>query len=316
MFSKIGFKRFLTAVVAAGTAAFLSPQGAQAEWPEKPIKIVVGFAAGGGTDTYARVLASLIHEELDTPMVVINKPGAAGMIALEFVANEKPDGYTVTMQSVGETVAKDINGESPVDFRKSFRPLGTLGVVPAILVTPIDGQYKTARDFFEKAKQNAGSLRWAHAGRGGLLHMYGDKAFKGIPVDVKDVPFAGGAPTRAAVVAAQVDVGIVNIQQFTGFDTKLRVLGVFDEERNADFPDLPTFKEQGFDVPSIISPFGIYIRSDAPDDIVVKIQTAVKAVTEKEAYQTLIKKAGLAISYRDEAASQKMVDAMYANLSK
>jgi len=309
-------KRIAVAALAAGAVAFLAPQAATAAWPEKPIRVVVGFAAGGGTDTYARVMASLIHEELDTPMVVINKPGAAGMIALNYVASEKADGYTVTMQSLGETIAKEINGESPVDFRKAMRPIAMLGLVPAILVTPIDGPYGSARDFLDEAGRNPGKLRWAHAGRGGLLHMFGAKAFKGIPVDVKDVPFAGGAPTRAAVVAAQVDVGLMNIQQFTGFDSKLRVLGVFDGARHPNFPDLPTFKEQGIEVPSIISPFGMYIRAETPDDIVAKLQAAAKAVTEKKAYKTLIAKAGLQDDYRDEVASREMVEAMYRHLAR
>ena len=311
-FARAGF--LASGLVALGL--WLAPGGAQAEWPDKPIKVFVGFAAGGGTDIYARVLASLIHEELNTPMVVINKPGAVGMIALKHVADEKSDGYTITMQSVAETVAKEVNGESPVDFRKAFRPLAMLGIVPAILVVPIDSPYKSVRDLVEDAKKNPGKLRWAHAGRGGMLHMMGDKTFKALGVDVKDVPFAGGGPTRAAVVAKQVDAGLMNVQQFTGFDTKLRALAVFDSARQAAFPGIPTMKEQGYDLSAIISPFGVYIRADTPEPITAKLQTAVKAVTGKPGYKSLIKGAGLQDDYRDEKASRAIVDEMYRQLAR
>lgn len=310
-------KKLLTAVLAcAGVFAFSGWQAAQADWPQKPIKMFVGFAAGGGTDTYARILASLIHEELDgAPMVVINKPGAASMITLKHVAQQNPDGYTLVMQAVAEVVTKEIGGESPVDFRKDLVAIGTLGLVPGILAVPYDSPFKTAKDLFDHAKANPGKLRWAHAGRGGLHHMAFENVLRQVGVEMSDVPFKGGAKAKAAVLGNQVDVGLMNIQHYSGFETKIRVLGVIDDERDPDEPDLPTLKEQGYDVTSMISPFGVYALAGTPDAVVTKLRAAVKAVTEKKGYKRLIKKAGLKDTYLSPEESEKLVDEMYTTLA-
>jgi tripartite-type tricarboxylate transporter receptor subunit TctC len=304
-----------TAMAAIAAVAVALPGSAVAEWPEKPIKIFVGYAAGGGTDTYARIMASMMHEEIDQPMVVVNKPGASSMIALKFVSEQPADGYTVLMQAVGSAIAKEIGNDSPVAFRKDLRAIGILGVVPAILATPFDSPYKSAEDFIAYAKSNPGKARWSHNGRGSMIHLAAANAFESLGLEVQDVPFKGGAKSKAAVVAGQVDVGLMNIQHYSGFETKLRVLGVFDDARDPDEPDLPTFKELGYDVPSILSPFGVYVRAGTPDDVVAKLQQAVKAVTEKKGYKRLIAKAGLKDKYMDPATAEDLVDAMFVKLA-
>lgn len=317
MLMKMIVRKLSLAVVAVGLMTTAMPESAKAEWPEKPIKVFVGFSAGGGTDTYARILASLIHEELNgMPMVVINKTGAASMIALKYVSEQKADGYTLVMQAVAEVVSKELNGESPVDFRKSMIPLGTLGLVPGILAVPYDSPYKTAKDLFDAAKKAPGKLRWSHAGRGGLHHMAFANVLKQVGVEMSDVPFKGGAKAKAAVVGGQVDAGLMNIQHYRGFESKLRVLGVVDDQRDGDEPELPTLKEQGYDVTPMISPFGVYAPVGTPSEAVEKLRTAIKAVTEKKGYKRLIKKASLKNTYRDPAATEALVGGMYKSLAQ
>jgi tripartite-type tricarboxylate transporter receptor subunit TctC len=290
---------------------------AKAEWPEKPIKMFVGFAAGGGTDTYARILSSLLHEELGgMPTVVINRPGAASMITLKHVAQQKADGYTLVMQAIGAAVGKELAGDSPVKFRKAMKPIGVLGVVPAILAVPIKSSFKTAKEFFDHAKANPGKLRWSHGGRGSYQQVALAKAFKDLGVSLKDVPFKGGAKAKAAVVAGQVDVGIMSIQNYAGFETKMRVLGVFNSKRDSSQKGLPTFKEQGLALNDIVSPFGVYIRAETPDSIVTKLRVAVKAVTLKKGYKRLIKKAGLKNGYLDPSQANALINTIFAQLSK
>jgi tripartite-type tricarboxylate transporter receptor subunit TctC len=134
-------------------------------------------------------------------------------------------------------------------------------------------------------------------------------------VDIKDVPFRGGSATKAAVVAGQVDVGMMSIQHFKGYESKMRVLGLFAHERDARFPSIRTFDEQGLDIPTVISPFGVYVRSETPDDIVLKLQTAVQSIVETGEYKDLIKKAGLTSNYHDERGARNIVDEMYVILS-
>ncbi len=305
----------VVSLAVAGLVVTVFPTKNDSGWPEKPLNLIVGFAAGGGADTYARILSSLIHDQIGMPMAVINKTGAAGMIALEYAAGQEPDGHTVLLQVVGAAVAKELRGESPVNFRSDMRPIAILGMVPAILAIPIDSPFDDARDFFGFAREHPGQLRWASPGRGGILHVAAEKAFESMNVDIIDVPFRGGSATKVAVVAAQVDVGMMSIQHYKGYETKIRVLGLFADERDARFPAIPTFKEQGLDIPTIISPFGVYVRSETPDDIVLKLHNAVRSVADTDEYQILIRKAGLSNNYHDETGARRIVDQLYVTLS-
>ena len=314
-FKRRGLKVLIVILAVAGLVVTVFPQKKDSGWPEKPVNLVVGFAAGGGADAYARILSKLIHDQIGMPMAVINKTGAAGMIALKYAAGQESDGYTVLLQVVGAAVAKELIGESPVDFRSDMRPIAILGLVPAILAIPIDSPFDDARDFFSFATEHPGQLRWASPGRGGILHVAAEKAFESMNVDIKDVPFRGGSATKAAVVAAQVDVGMMSIQHYKGYESRMRVLGLFADERDARFPAIQTFKEQGLDIPTVLSPFGVYVRSETPDEIVQKLHNAVKAVTETDEYRILIRKAGLSNNYHGESGARKIVDQLYVTLS-
>ena len=308
-------KVLVVAVAMAALVVTVFPQKNDAEWPRKPVNLIVGFAAGGGADTYARILSNLMRDEIGMPMAVINKTGAAGMIALNYVAAQKPDGYTVLLQVVGAAVAKEMLGESPINFRNEMRPIAILGLVPAILATPIHSPYQDARDFFAFARDHPGKLRWASPGRGGILHVAAEQAFQSMNVDIKDVPFRGGSATKAAVVAGQVDVGMMSIQHFRGYELKMCVIGLFAHERDIRFPSIQTFSEQGLDIPTVISPFGVYVRSETPNDIVLKLQTAFQSIVETGEYKELIKKAGLTSNYFDERGARNIVDQMYIMLA-
>jgi len=312
---KRGLNVLVVALAAAALVITVFPQKRDSGWPEKPLNLIVGFAAGGGADAYARILSKLIHDKIGMPMAVINKTGAAGMIALEYAAGQEADGYTVLLQVVGAAVAKELTGESPVNFRTDMRPIAILGLVPPILAIPIDSPFDDARDFFGFAREHPGQLRWASPGRGGILHVAAEKAFESMNVSIKDVPFRGGSATKAVVVAGQVDVGIMSIQHYKGYETKMRVLGLFADERDARFPAIPTFKEQGLDIPTIVSPFGVYVRSETPDDIVLNLHNAVRSVTEMDEYEILIRKAGLSSNYHDESDAREIVDQLYVTLS-
>jgi tripartite-type tricarboxylate transporter receptor subunit TctC len=285
-------------------------------WPKKPLTMVVGSTAGGGADTYARILSARMHDEIGIPVAVFNKTGAASMIALDYVAKQEPDGYTILLQVVGAAVAKEILGDSPVNFRKNMRPIAILGLLPAILAIPIDSPFEDAKSFFDYARNNPGKLRWASPGRGGILHVAAEMAFENIDVEMKDVPFKGGLETKTAVVAGQVDVGMMSLQHYKGFESKMRVLGLFSDERDLRQPEILTFKEQGLDIPTIISPFGVYVRSETSNEIVLKIQNAVRLVTETEDYKRLINKAGLNNNYYNEKEARELVDQMYITLSR
>lgn len=313
MFNRL--KGFVAATaIVAGISA--SAGAALAEWPEKPIKMFVGSSAGGGTDTYARVLSGLIHEELDgVPMAVINRPGAGSMIALKEVADQDADGYTVLMQAVGPVVVNELQGKSPVDFRKEMVPIGVLGQVPIVLTVPYDSPYQSLQELVTHATENPGEMRWASAGRDDYLGVGFSKIAERMGLDVQDVPFKGGGPAKAAVVAEQVDFSVLGEQHLVGFESKLRGLGVFSPERSALLPEIPTFAEQGYEVANLTNVFAVYVKAGTPDDIVQRLRDAVATTVQKEEYKALLAKAGLTDTYLNAEESAALLDQMFEDLT-
>ncbi len=294
-----------------------SVASAQSDWPQKPLKVIVGYSAGGGTDTYARIVASLIHEELDgMPMVVINKPGAASMIALKHVVEQPRDGHTLVMQAVGAAISNELIDNSPAKFRDEFIAIGTLGQVPAVIAVPYDSPLQTLGDMIESAQANPDSLRYAHPGRTDFLTMGFEKTLSRHGIELQDVPFKGGAPAKAATVAGQVDMGLMNIQHLEGFESKLRGLAVLASNRSPIKDDVATMEEQGYDSVNVVSQYALFVRTGTPEEIVERLRNAVAAVVEKKGYKRLIKKAGLNDGYLDAEATQELVNATFASLSE
>ena len=298
--------------IAAVTLASLSfTSAAFAEYPEKPVNLIAGYAQGGSVDTYSRVLAGEMQKTLGVPVAVQNKPGASGMIALQYISGQAADGYSMLTQVTSGAAAKTASGDAPVDFRATMRPLALIGEVPAALMVSIDSPYETLADFVAAAEASPGSLRWAHPGRGGVFHVAPQAQFDTMSLDLKDVPFKGGTPTKQAIVAGQVDAGILGVQHIRGFETKMRVLGVMTEQRDPRFPDVPTFDEQGFDIDAAVAPIMIYTHSSVPEDIFQKMSVALEAAVKSEGYAAGIDKAGLLNTYIGPEEANPYQDAVF-----
>lgn len=288
---------------------------AVAEYPEKPVKVFVGFSAGGGTDTWARILTGFMHEEMNgMPFVVIIKPGAAGTVALKHVLNQPADGYTAFFHAIDFALSKEISANTQTDIRKNLRSVIGVGVANGALFVPMNSPYKTMKDFVDAAKANPGKLRWAFSGPGGTHHLAFSKILKKLGLDVPAVPFKGAAKARAAAVAEQVDAAFFSLPNYVGFESKVRVLGVFSDKRDPTQPDIPTVKEQGFDVSNVYTAFGMYVRAETPDDIAKTIEKAAKAVTEKPGYKKLTEKAGLTPTYLSGKEADAQLEELYQSL--
>lgn len=309
----INFTSRMTAmlvIAALSIGAFASSATAD-EYPSRPVQVVVGFSAGGGTDTWARIVAGLIHEQFDgMPFVVVNKTGAAGNVALEHVSRQPADGNVLFFHAVDFAISSELSGGSDISLRKELRAVAGLGVANAALFVPKDSPHKTLKDFIEHAKANPGEMRWSHAGRGGTHHLGFTKVLNSLGLDIPDVPFAGASKARAALIAKQVDGAIFNVQNVIGFEDKVRILGVLSAETDPTQPDVPTFKAQGYDVPNVYTAFGLYADKETPDEIVMKLEGAVQAVTKTKGYARLAKRAG----FYPQFVGTKAADAQVADL--
>ena len=159
--------RLLAAVTAIAVTTGGGIHAAKAEFPDKPIKMLVGFGAGGGTDRYARNIANFLQDKLNTPFVVVNKPGAAGMVAAKEMKDADADGYTLLTAGPGNFITKSVTdgNDAKVFPLKEFRALGGIGELVTSIMVPVDSPYKSAKDLVDFAKANPGELRWSHSGR-------------------------------------------------------------------------------------------------------------------------------------------------------
>jgi len=292
-------KRALTSAAIVGLVGTmgLGAMPALAEYPKKPIRMIVGLAAGGGTDSLARSIASFIHEEIGMPGVVINKTGAASMIALKFVMSQKPDGYTLFFQTGTTGLVQYLRGKSPANPFKDLKIIGVIGTLKAALCVPKDSPFKTAKQVVDHAKKHPGTLRWGHPERGSTHNTAGNAFHAANDMDVKDVPTRGGSRARGLLVSKQVDYGFIGVHLLTGFTSKIRCLGITTSERDGVMKSIPTFKELGLKFKDITTPMMLMAHKDLSDAKYQKLVVAVKNLSKKKGFKKFVKKSGLAVKY-------------------
>lgn len=273
------------ALVIAG----LSQQAAEPEaYPDKPIKMFVGFAAGGSTDLAGRALASELQNILGQPVPVFNQPGAGSMIAARKVAGSRADGYTIWFGSLGTLMLKSGLNHTSLDFFEDFRLIGLTGkVVPAIGV-PTPSPYYAVQDIIEAARARPGELRWAHNGMGAAFAAMGASFVSENDLDIVGVPFQGAKGVRLAIFADQVDFGVVSEGERLMFgEKKVRVLASLRNSREgAVDADLPTIGELGLPFVEIDSPVGVLVPKDTPEHVVARLEEAVAQAAASEAFRS------------------------------
>ena len=305
---------FVALIALSLTAIAVTPTAVQAEFPTRPITLMVGFSAGGSTDMYARAFTSLSHEALGKPMVVVNKPGASGMIGAKSVFGARPDGHTILLASGGGFFIKAANDgdRALVVPMRDLKVLGSIGQAVTALVVPVNSPFKTAKDLVDYAKANPDKrLRWSHPGRSSMKGLTGRLFLKQNGITAQDVPFKGGSKARNAVSAKQVDFSFIGVQLMAGFESKMRALGVMSNERDSIYTDIPTLSEQGLPALGISNPMIIWGHKDLPEDVVAKLQEAIKSTASSEAYLEMTKTmkiSGAYLSPTDARAEIAVID--------
>jgi tripartite-type tricarboxylate transporter receptor subunit TctC len=271
---------------------------ARAEYPERPISLLVSYPVGGSADASARVLASGAEKYLGQPLVIENKGGAGGTLALSLVANVKPDGYTICMGANTGVVRAPQMQKVPFKPLRSFTPImAYCGAHNSALCVKADAPWKTLKDFIDYAKQNPGKIKYGHSGVGTAMHQAMEylavrEGIKWVPV-----PYPGGAPAIVALLGGHIPVASVG----PGWEVHvqagaLRCLGTHEYKRSAAFPDIPTFREQGYDYVNE-SNFGIFGPAGLPPDIVKKLESAFTKGTETPQFRAVIEKFNLVSAY-------------------
>ncbi len=257
-------------------AALLSISGqasAQSEYPSHPIRIVVGFAAGGATDVAARILASKMSEELGQTMIVENRPGASTTIAGETVAKSDPDGYTLFMAGNANAVNAVAESKLPFDVLRDFAPIGISVTSPSVLVAHPDSGFKTVADLVAEAKANPGKIMYASAGAAAVSHLAGELFAYEQNVKMTHVPYKGSPPAMTDVLAGRVPIMFAPISTALPHirSGKLIALAVTYPQRLDDLPNTPTLAEAGIKNFDMSIWFGLVAPKGTPPDRIAKL---------------------------------------------
>jgi tripartite-type tricarboxylate transporter receptor subunit TctC len=312
------------AVVAALVAAFvlaLAPfAGARAEWPEKPIRLVVPFPPGGVTDVVARLLAERLTVEFGQQVVVDNKTGAGGVIAGDIVAKAPADGYTLLLTTPNHTINAAFRTSLPYDTEKDFRAVSNVGQIPMLLVTHPSLPVTTYQGFVDYARSNPGKINVSSAGNGTLPHITMEQLMLKEKFQVTNVPYRGAAPALADLVAGLVQAKLDNYTQSAQFiaDKKLNVLAVTTARRLKQLPDVPTVAEtlpgfEGYLWMGVVAP------ANTPEPVIQKLAAAAQRFVALPATQARFDKDGVEPVGNGPAEFQEQIAreiAQYRELAK
>jgi len=273
--------RFFLACIAALAGAAASAQ----DYPAKPVKLVVGFAAGGPTDVIARVIAQDMAMSLGQGVVVENKTGANALIATQEVKRAAADGYTILMTTLSHNVnAILLADKKPYDPIRDFAPISLVSFLPLVMVTRADAPFNSVQDVVQAAKAKPGEVSYASAGNGGSAHLAAALVETLSGAKMTHVPFRGNAPALTEVMAGRVSFmfyPMVGIAEQVA-QKRLKVLAVSTGARHPDYPDTPTMAQSGFaGFEQYTQGLGLVAPAGTPAPVIDKLNAAVRASLAK-----------------------------------
>jgi len=283
-------KRTLTALALALTATT-----ALAEYPEKPVEVIVGYSAGGGTDVMARTVAQFLEKELNGSVVVKNMPGAGGQIGFTEVAKAAPDGYTLGTFNLPAALALTHDRDADYDVN-SYTYLANFVEDPNTITVAASSPFQTLGELLDAAKVDPGAITLGLSSLGGNDHFGANMIAAASGAEFTLVPFKGASNARTAIMGGHVAGGTMTLGQTTNFPDELRVLAVLAGERSPFRPDVPTAKELGFDV-QMSSLRGIVAPAGMDEAMADQLRAALTAVNENPEFQAMMAEQGNPIAF-------------------
>jgi tripartite-type tricarboxylate transporter receptor subunit TctC len=291
---------------------------AQDAFPSKPITMIVPFPPGGVADIVGRPLAVTMEKALKQSVVVVNRTGAGGAIGMAAVAKSPPDGYTILMglSSISVFPVSDrVNGKTPAYELKDFAPIALVTADPTVLVVRTDSPYKTVKDFVDAAKANPGKINYSSAGVYSTLHVAMEIFAGAAGIKLFHIPYQGGGPAVTALLGGQVEALASGPAAAVGQIKagKMRALASWSTERLKLLPDIPTFKELGYDAEFYIWS-GVFAPAATPAPVLAKLRAAVREAANAAEFKAAMDKVSTPISYLDAPEFQKYWDRDAARL--
>ncbi len=268
-------KALLTSAIVVGPCSLAWSQDA---WPQKPVRVIVPYAPGGGSDTLGRIVARHLSTSLKQTFVVENRPGVAGVIGSQMVAKAEPDGYTLVVSGIGSHVVAPLMDKRAFDPIKDFSHIAFLGGPPTVLVVGPNQPYQDLKSFIAYAKSNPGSISWGSPGQGTHGYMIGAAFADTAGVQMVPINYKGGNPAMSDLLAGHIPAAFMSFGTTTPsiHSGKLRALAVTSSRRVADFPTLPTFTEMGYPHLTGTTWFALSGPAHMPSAIIERLNTEVR----------------------------------------
>nr|WP_232077511.1 MULTISPECIES: tripartite tricarboxylate transporter substrate binding protein [unclassified Variovorax] len=276
----------------------LSP-GAHADpFPAKPVRVVVPFAPGGGTDLIARVLGEGMAQDLKEPVIVDNKPGGGTILGTDVVAKSTPDGYTLLMATFAHAVNPSLHAKLPYDTVHAFTPVALIGRSPNVLVVRPDRGFKSVKELVDFARAHPGKLTYGSYGSGTSAHLAGELLKSLAKVDLTHVPYRGSSPALTDLLGGQIDMMITTVASVATYiqSGKLVPLAVTSATRSPAFPKVPTMQEAG--VPGYLAEswYGLYAPAGTPPAVVARLNEAARHAATREQFAKRVQSEGLVLN--------------------
>nr|WP_316644659.1 tripartite tricarboxylate transporter substrate binding protein [uncultured Roseateles sp.] len=298
--------RRLAAFVCA--AAALASTHAVAAYPDKPIRLVVPFAPGGGTDLIARTLAVGMGRELGQQVIIDNKPGAGTIVGTDNVAKSPADGYSIVIATFAHAVNPSLMPKLPFVTDKAFAPISLIAKGPNVLVVRADSPFRSAKDVVAAARAKPGRLTYASQGNGTSAHLAGEMFTNLTKVEMTHVPYRGAGPAITDLLGGQVDMIFGTAAAVATFvdSGKLRAIGVTSASPSAALKGVVSISQ---DIPGyqVESWYGLYAPAGTPADVVAKLSAAAKKAAAAPDFARKIEQEGLSIVASDPAELDRYV---------
>ncbi len=283
---KVGARRLRMGVLLTAWLALCLPATLMAQpAPGKTIRMTVGFVPGGGTDIVARLLSQRLAEQLGQQVIVENRPGASGAIAIERVTKSPPDGSTLLMQVASSTIPSALRQDLPYDLRRDLAPVSMVAVGPYLLVVHPSVPARNVKDLIALARAQPGRLNYGSSGAGSAAHLATELFNTMAKLNVVHVPYKGGGEFVVALLSGQIDMIIVTIGAVTSHlpSGRLRALAVSSATRTSLMPDMPTISESGVQGYDRSGWYGVFGPAGMPRPLVMQLNGAIgKAVSTAE----------------------------------
>lgn len=284
MFERLTRRKLMAATAGGVMVATVPSSGARAAdpWPTKPIRVLMPFGAGGSMDVLSRLLAPIVAESLGQSVVVENRPGATGTVAMQAVASAPADGYTLMFTGSSFSTVALLMRNLPFSM-DAFTPLSRLTIGPTLLAVPSQLGVKTMADFVAAAKAQPGKWSFGSAGIGTSVHLGGELFKMAAGVDLAHVPYRATPAIVADLLESRIQMSVLGVADCRQYilSGQLCGLALSYSERMPEFPDLPTFAEVGYPNVRASNDFGIAIRVDTPAPIKARLEQAYRAAVRR-----------------------------------